>query len=230
MRQNKMYKLKFIVFFAISCFFANAALAEEYYWPRTYFFSAGFGAFVSKGDFNDRAITGFDKDGVKGYIHPPAIEFTATPDFSAGVNIRQFSLALNFQYWTSSPALAGFSDESYKQDTRIWRIGFDIEYHFFWPEFFQVGVGLGYSYSSVKSKNAAFFKDDVYDAEFMGSAISFITDIRYYISDNIAMVPAIKVYEGWYKNVHCSRVDNNDLDPYLWQTFLLASVSVLVQF
>lgn len=223
-----MGKLKLLFLIVGLC--TASVFADEYYWPRSYFFSAGFGAQVSKGDFNEKAISGKDSAGVKGYIHPPALEFLPTPDFALGVNIGAFSLALDFQYWTSTQTLAGFPDESYEQDTRIWRAGFEFTYNLFYPEFFQIGLGAGFSYTSVKSEDAALFQDDVYDAEFMGSAVAFIANIHYYITENIAMVPSIKVYENWFKNVHCSRIDNNDLDPYLWQTFILAAVSIQYQF
>ena len=61
-------------------------------------------------------------------------------------------------------------------------------------------------------------------------AEAFIANIHYYITDHLSMVPALKFYENWFKNVHCSRIDNNDLDPYLWQTFVLATVSIQYQF
>jgi hypothetical protein len=221
-------KLKFIAL--ILCLFAGFTFAEEYYWPRTYFASVGMGAQVSKGDFNKHTVSGKDSAGVKGVIHPPALEFVASPDFMLGVNLGAFSFGVSFQYWTSEQVLNGFLDETYRQDTRIWRAGLEVMYNLFYPDFFQAGFGLGYSYSSVKSENAAIFGDKAYDAEFMGSAVAFITNIHYYITDNIAMVPAIKIYEGWYKNVHCSRIDNNDLDHYLWQSFVLATVSVQYQF
>lgn len=224
-----MKKIKVIAL--LICLLAGFTFAEEYYWPRSYFISAGFGAQVSKGDFNERAISGKDSAGIKGDIHPPALEFIATPDFMVGVNLGAFTLGLGFQYWNSEQVIAGFPDESYKQDTRIWRAGIEFTYNLFWPDFFQIGLGAGYSYSSVKSENSAVFNNtDIYNVEFMGSAVAFIANIHYYITDNIAMVPAIKIYENWFKNVHCSRVDNNDLDPYLWQTFVLATVSLQYQF
>ncbi|MDY6387970.1 MAG: hypothetical protein SPL21_10885 [Fibrobacter sp.] len=223
-----MKKLKIIAL--LICLCAGFTFAEEYYWPRSYYVSAGFGAQVSKGDFNERAITGKDSAGVKGDIHPPALEFVATPDLMVGVNLGAFSLGLGFQYWTSEQVMAGFPDESYRQDTRIWRASLEVTYNLFWPDFFQIGLGLGYSYSSVKAENAAIFGTDAYDAEFMGSAVAFIANIHYYITDHLSMVPALKFYENWFKNVHCSRIDNNDLDPYLWQTFVLATVSIQYQF
>lgn len=223
-----MKKLKIIAL--LICLLAGLTFAEDYYWPRSYYVSAGFGAIVSKGDFNERAITGKDTAGVEGKIHPPALEFFASPDLMLGVNLGAFSFGLGLQYWKSEQVLADFLDDSYKQDTRIWRASLEVTYNLFYPDFFQIGLGLGYSYSSVKSNNAALFQDGIYDAEFMGSAVALITNLHYYITDNLAMVPSIKIYENWFKNVHCSRVDNNDLDPYLWQTFILAAVSVQYQF
>lgn len=221
-------KLKIITL--VLCLLAGLTFAEEYYWPRTYYVSAGFGAQLSKGDFNERAISGKDSAGIKGDIHPPALEFVATPDFMLGVNLGAFSLGLGFQYWNSEQVIAGFPDESYKQDTRIWRLDLEVTYNLFYPDFFQVGLGVGYAYNSVKSDNSAIFDDKAYNVEFMGSAVAFIANIHYYITDNIAMVPALKIYESWFKNVHCSRIENNDLDPYLWQTFILSTVSIQYQF
>lgn len=219
------------LFTLLFCLCASLSSAEDYYWPRSYYISAGFGAQVSKGDLNDRFIKGTDSTGAVGEIHPPALEFLATPDFMIGVNIGAFSLGLGFQYWTSEQTLAAFPDETHQQDTRIWRAGLEFTYNLFYPEFFQIGLGLGYSYNSVKTEEAAIFDGkDTYDAEFMGSAVAFIANIHYYISENISMIPTIKIYESWFKNVHCKRIDNNDLDPYLWQSFILASVSVQYQF
>ena len=223
-----MKKLKVIAL--LICLCAGLTFADEYYWPRSYYATAGFGVMVSKGDFNEHAIKGKDSAGVVGLIHPPALEFIATPDFMLGVNLGAFSFGLGFQYWTSEQVLADFPDESYEQSTRIWRASLEVTYNLFYPDFFQIGLGLGYSYNSVKSENAAIFKDGIYDAEFMGSAVAFIANLHYYITDHVAMVPSIKVYESWFKNVHCSRVDNNDLDPYLWQTFILADLSIQYQF
>ena len=223
-----MKKMKVIALFV--CLLAGFTFAEDYYWPRTYYVSAGFGAQVSKGDFNDRFLFGKDSAGVKGEIHPPSILFAAAPDLMVGVNLGAFTSGFGFQYWTSEQDISGFPEDTYMQDVRIWRAGLEVTYNLFYPEFFQIGLGIGYSYSSVKAENSAFFGADVYDTEFMGSAVAFIANIHYYITENIAMVPAIKVYENWFKNIHCSRIDNNDLDPYLWQSFVFAGVSVQYQF
>ena len=150
-----MKKLKAIAL--LICLCAGFTFAEDYYWPRTYYVSAGFGAQVSKGDFNDRVLSGKDTAGVKGDIHPPSIAFTAAPDFMVGVNLGAFTFGLGFQYWKSEQDIIGFPEDSYQQDVRIWRAGLEVTYNLFYPEFFQIGLGAGYSYSSVKSENSAFF-------------------------------------------------------------------------
>ena len=222
-----MKKLKVIAL--LICLCAGFALAEEYYWPKSYYAQVGFGAVFSNGDFNERAVKGADSAGVKGKIYPPDYGFFPTPDFMLGVNLGAFSLGISFQYWSSEQPLTDYPEKG-DMDTRIWRAGLEVTYNIFYPEDFQIGLGAGYSYSNVKIKDAAIFGKDVYDADFMGSAVAFIANVHYYFSDYLAVVPAVKVYENWFKNVHCSRIDNNDLDPFLWQTFILTSVSLQYQF
>lgn len=224
-----MKKVLFVLMTVVGMLFSQAA-ADEGYWPKSYFVEAGFGITVSKGDFNERAITIADTAGVKGKVHPPALEILATPDLTIGANIAQFTLALNFQYWTSNQTLAGFPDESFEGDSRIWRLGFEFTYNIFWPESFQIGLGGGYSYTSIKTDNSVYFGDDISSSELMGSAVGFVANLRYSITDHIAMVPAIKIYENWFKNVYSSRTENCDLDPYIWQTFVMASVSLQYTF
>ena len=221
--------MKFKLIALLICLLTGLTFAEEYYWPKSYYVQAGFGTMFSNGDLNERGIKGADSASVKGKIYPPDYGFFLTPDFALGVNLGAFSIGINFQYWSSEQSLTDYPGKS-EQDTRIWRAGLEVTYNIFYPEDFQIGLGAGYSYSSVKAKNAALFGDDVYNAEFMGSAVAFLANIHYYFTDNIAIVPAVKVYENWFKNVHCKRIDNNDLDPYLWQTFVLTSVSVQYQF
>ena len=199
-------------------------------WPRSYFVSAGIGAVASKGDFNNRVISMKDTLGQKEIVHAPALEFLANPDFTIGANIREFTLTFNFQIWESEQTLNGFPDETHKENSLLWRISMEFIYNFFWPEFFQVGVGASYSYTAVTTENSAFIGEDAYDAEFMGSGIGLIANIKYFISDNIAMVPFIKIYENWFKNVYTKESELCDLDSYMWQTFVFVGMNVQYQF
>ncbi|MCQ2102959.1 MAG: hypothetical protein MJY98_07015 [Fibrobacter sp.] len=218
----------------------SQVFADEGYWPKSYFVEAGYGAMISKGDFNEKSFSIRDTNDIKGRVHPVGLEMYGTPDLTIGANIAQFTLALNFQYTNTNQTLAGFPDDDYTADTRIWRLGFEFTYNLFWPENFQIGLGGGYSYTSIKADDAIYFGevcsegvctgDDIYSSEMMGSAFGFIANLHYYITDNISMVPAIKIYENWFKNVYSSRTENCDLDPYMWQTFILVSLSVQYTF
>ena len=106
----------------------------------------------------------------------------------------------------------------------------EFMYNFFWPEFFQVGVGAAYSYTAVTTENSAFIGEDAHDAEVMGSGLGAIANIKYYITDNIAMVPFIKIYENWFKNVYTKESELCDLDSYMWQTFVYVGMNVQYQF
>ncbi len=199
-------------------------------WPRSYFFSAGFGAVASKGDFNSRTVSIRDTSGRKEIVHAPALEFFANPDFTLGANIREFTLTFNFQIWNSEQVLNGFPDESNRENSLLWRISMEFIYNLFWPEFFQIGLGASYSYSAATTENSAFIGEDSYDAEFMGSGLGLIANLKYYITDNIAMVPFIKIYENWFKNVYTKESELCDLDSYMWQTFVFVGVSAQYQF
>lgn len=224
-----MKKFLFVLITVIGLY-CSQAFADEGYWPRSYFLEAGFGIVASKGDLNEHAIKATDTLDNKVEIHPPAYSILGTPDLSIGANVGAFTLALNYQYWKSTQILAGFPTEDTEESSRIWRLGFEFTYNVFFPEFFQIGLGLGYSFTNIKTEKSAFFDGKAYSSELMGSAVAFIANIHYYISDNFAMVPAVKVYENWFKNVYTSKTETCDLDPYLWQTFVLVSVSLQFQF
>lgn len=227
-----MKKALFAIIAAIAML-CTPSLADDLEWPRSYFVEVGYGVFVSKGDFNERATSIRDTSDRKGLIHQPALDFFATPDFTIGANIAQFTLGLNFQYTTFTQMLAGFDSAlpSVETDSRIWRLGIDFTYNIFWPEFFQIGLGIGYSFTNIKTEDAVYFKDgDIYDVELMGSAVNFTANLHYYFTDHIAIVPTIRVYENWFKNAYSSRTDNCDLDPYLWQTFIQASIGIQYTF
>lgn len=228
-----MRKLVSKICLLLLALFCTQALAEGYndgYWPKSYFVEAGIGAMVTKGDLNNSIITAKDSLDRKVIIHPPAMEFIAMSDFSIGANIRDFTLALNYQYWKADQSLGGYPDDSHETSNRIWRLGFEFTYNLFWPDFFQIGLGGGFSFTNVKTKDAAVFEDETSTAELYGSAVAFIANLHYYITKNIAMVPSIKIYENWYRNVYTSQTDNCDLDPYLWQSFVFASVAIQYQF
>ncbi|MBO6135605.1 MAG: hypothetical protein II850_01740 [Fibrobacter sp.] len=213
----------------LSLLFATVSFAEDA-WPRTFFGSVGMGLYASKGDLNERVLSLKDTSGKKQTIHSPALNIFASPDFTIGVNVREFTIDLNFQIWESEQVINGFPDESVRGNSLYWRISMEFIYNLFWPEFFQVGLGGSLSYTTLTTDNTAYSGDEVSESEFMGSSIGFIANIKYYVHDNIAIVPYAKIYENWFRNVYTEASGLCDLDSYMWQTFFFVGVSVQFQF
>ena len=213
----------------LSLLLASASFAEEA-WPRTFFFSSGIGLYASKGDLNERVLSVTDTNGRKQSIHSPALEIFASPDFTLGVNVREFTFGFNFQIWDSEQDINGFQEETVTGNSLYWRISMEFEYNMFWPEFFQIGLGGSYSYTTLTTDNTSYVEDEVHESELMGSSVGLIANIKYFLFDYLAIVPYLKVYETWYRNVYTEESGLCDLDSYMWQTFFFVGVNLKFQF
>lgn len=213
----------------LSLLLATASFAEEA-WPRTFFASAGMGLYASKGDFNERVLSIKDTTDQKQTIHAPALAIFASPDLSLGVNVREFTFDFNFQIWKSEQIINGFPDESVRGNSLYWRISMEFVYNLFWPEFFQIGLGGSISYTTLTTENTAYIGDEASESEFMGSSFGIIANVKYYLYDNLAVVPFAKIYENWFRNVYTEASGLCDLDSYMWQTFFFVGVNVQFQF
>lgn len=205
---------------------------EDGYWPRSYFLGIGLSAVASRGDLNENLIRTKTEKGEKEIVHNPNLSFLFWPDFFIGVDIRQFSLSLNFNYWNYTNNLIQI-EESVKENTRIWRFGVEFVYNFFWQEFFQPGLGLGYSYTSMATNNNVFPTDITKprtDSELMGSSISLITNIRYFLTEDIILQTSLKYLRTWFGNLYTENAGTNDMTHTQWQTFILMEVAVIYHF
>lgn len=218
---------KFLLFFFLTIAVTAASAYEENYWPRSYFVRAGMGVTATIGDLNERPVSVKDTSGNKFKTYPPDLALMGDPEFLLGVNIREFTLAVAFQYWKQQEELVKISAE---ESTRFWRLGFEFYYNFFWPDYFQVGLGAGFSYTSVKTENSAIYRGEPQGTEFMGSGVGLMANVQYYFTNEIAIIPAVKFYRNWFKNVYTDDSENQELDPFLWQTFISASISLQFQF
>lgn len=212
------------------CLLLSSAVFADGYWPKSYFVEAGFGMTYTRGDLHQGTISAHDTLEHKITVHPPKMDFIPTPSFTLGANIRDFTLGLNFQYWSTSGELTKAPDNADESDIRIWRLGFEFTYNLFWPDEYQIGLGGGYSFTNINTRESAFFGDEVFASELYGSGVGFVANAHYYFMRHLAIVPAVKIYENWFKNVYTSRTETCDLDPYLWQTYFMASVSLQYQF
>lgn len=224
---------KFVsVFLFVAGLFCVQAMAESYgadYWQKSYFVQGGFNAAFSHGDLNKQSISAKDTVGDKMKIYKPDLGFIPSPELTLGVNIRFFTLAVDFQYSSLSQNLADLEDSD-ESDVTVWRFGFEFLYNFNWPEDIQVGLGLGYSFTTLYAGNSAYLDDEIYRSQLMGSGVAFIANMHYYFTNHIAIVPSVKIYENWFKNVYTGPSELCDLDPYLWQTFYTASIALQYQF
>lgn len=220
--------MKKFLLLSILLFTVTAASAyEENYWPRSYFVRAGMGITATTGDLNERPVSVKDTSGNKFKTYPPDMSLMGDPEFLLGVNIREFSLAVAFQYWKQQEELVKIPAE---EDTRFWRLGFEFYYNFLWPDYFQIGLGAGFSYTSITTENSAIHDEKLRNTQFMGSALGLFANVQYYFTNEIAIIPAVKLYENWFKNIYTKDSENRELDPFLWQTFISASISLQYQF
>ena len=226
---------KLLTIFLLLSFFSVNSFADddEGYWPRSYFAGLGFGVVATRGDIGEYNITGKTEDGEKETTHLPSLNIFILPDFFLGVDIGQFSLSANYNYWYFTDVLGGFPDESVEEQIRIWRFGVEFVYNIFWPENFQPGVGIGYTYTSIKTKNSVYPADESKDktaSELMGSSLALILDIRYFLMEHLILQPSLKFYESWYSNINTENAGTNELKHKLWQTFVLVELSFIYQF
>jgi len=226
---------KILLAIAILCSLASAQPdADAYQWPRSYFASIGFNVIANRGDLFKRSVRIQSEDGTTETINFPQTKVLMSPDYVIGVNIREFSVAASFQYWSMTGEINGIPEDLKEQDIRFWRLGVELTYNFFYPELFQAGLGLGYSFSALKANKSAMSEKGLANSELMGSAIALIGNVRYYITDYFCLNPALRIYENWYKAVNTKNsgtVEFHDNDiSYVWQTYIAISISAMVQF
>ena len=222
-----MRKLLFIL---IACAVSAGFAFPDDYWPRTYFVGAGASVGGSFGDLNDHTLSAVDSAGNKEKVYPPDLGLIFHPDFYMGVNIRDFSLAIAFQYQKMDYDLTKAPNDLDETESRIWRFGFEFTYNLFWPDPLQFGFGMGYSFTNLKTKKSAVSEECVSASELMGSALVFVLNAHYFFNDYMAIVPSIKFHETWFKSVYTKQSGTSDLDDYLWQSFLVGGIALQFQF
>lgn len=199
------------------------------YWLKSYYVQVGGNVAFTNGDLNERPVSFKDSTGYAMKAYPPDISWVFSPDIQVGTNIRFFSLGVSFQYSSFEENMVRYDDDE-TTDVVYWRLGLEFVYNFLWPEDFQIGVGLGYAFSTLKARNSSFRGYEPFHTEYMGLGFGGIINAHYYFTDHIAIVPAVKLYENWFKNLYTKPSGSLDLDPYLWQTHVQISLSVQYKF
>ena len=149
-----MFRLKFLLLFLVSLAYADFGEV----WIKKYAFAAGLDFAVSKGDL----------DGGANFL-------VYAFDARALANAHSVSLNLGL----------GFPDYKYMEhsgDAKYFRYGIEYQYHFFWPEPFRIGAGLGFAFSSLMFPTASL----------TGNGGHAVLSAQYYFTKNFAMESAIR--------------------------------------
>ena len=223
----------FLLALAILCS-ASFALEpdwDKYQWPRNYFASIGFNVIANRGDFTDHTEQIKNGEDPEQTIFFPITKVLVAPDYNIGVNIREFTLAGSFQYWSMTGTMSDIYPGAEKeQKMRYWRFGIEFTYNFFYPDNFQVGAGLGYSFTSIKTNNSAFDEKELSHAEVMGSGVAIVTNMKYFITEHFGLSPSIRIYENWFKAANTRATGTKDFSSYVWQTYIAVAINAMVRF
>ena len=228
-----MKKILLALTLLCSAVFAQPEDSDFSYWPRSYFASISFNVIANRGDLFDRSMV-LKYDWIEETVHLPNTKVLVSPDYSIGVNIREFTFSASFQYWSMRGSIPTLPEPLNEQNMKYWRFGIEATYNFFYPEFFQVGVGLGYSFSKLTTENNVSNYKGYFNSELNGSAIALVSHIRYLITDNFGLISSLRIYENWYKSVYTKNsgtVEFHEVgDSYYWQTYIAISIGAMVQF
>ena len=211
-----MKKILLALTLLCSAVFAQPEDSDFSYWPRSYFASISFSVIANRGDLFDRTMV-LKNDGIEETVHLPNTKVLVSPDYSIGVNIREFTFSASFQYWSMRGSIPTLPEPINEQNMN-----------------FQVGVGLGYSFSKLSTENNVSNYKGYFNSELNGSAIALVSHIRYLITDNFGLISSLRIYENWYKSVYTKNsgtVEFHEVgDSYYWQTYIAISIGAMVQF
>ncbi|MCL2284438.1 MAG: outer membrane beta-barrel protein [Fibromonadales bacterium] len=209
---NSVARAAFVAALLLSLLAFPTFATEE--WIKKYAFAAGIDIAITRGDLD--GISGI-KSGEKSE-HPeqvifPEIPFFIVYAFDARALANASSIAFNFGL--------GFPEYEHREqngDARYLRLGLEYQYHFFWPEPFRIGTGIGYEFSSMRFPKASVSEEEKWNyANFTGNGPHAVVSAEYFFTENIAIEGAIR-----YRLLHFNRVatDLNDvskLSDAVWQ-------------
>jgi len=161
----------------------------------------------------DFAITKGDLDGISHIksgdgLEPEIVILPEVPFFlvyaaELRVHANAASMALNFGL-----GFPKYEHDLQNGDARYLRFGLEYQYHFFWPEPFRIGAGLGYGFSRMQFSNAVF----------TGNGPNAVVSAQYYFTENFAAEGAIR-----YRLLHFNKVSTDlntsasKLSEAVWQ-------------
>ena len=208
-----MFRLKFLIPLLVSLAYADI----DDVWIRKHAFAAGMDFAFTKGNLNGRSeINSSEKSEHEETVILPKVPFFIVYAFDARALANAHSIAFNFGL--------GFPDYEHKPseqsgDARYLRLGIEYQYHFFWPEPFRIGTGLGYAFSSMRFPDASFGaeKKQWSYANFTGNGGHAVISAQYYFTEDFAVESAIRGRFLYLNRVATKLNDVSRLSSGVWQ-------------
>jgi hypothetical protein len=203
--------MKPLVFIFLLSALLHAGFEDE--WIRKHVISVGVDFAVTKGDLDGISKIKSENSVPESVILPEVPFFMVyTIDLRALANAT--SIALNFGI--------GFPSYEHKlqngDDGRYWRFGIEYQYHFFWPEDFRLGAGLGYGFSSMRFSKASIGEEKKWSyANFTGNGPNAVVSAQYYFTENFAAEGAIRYRLLYFNKVATDLNDVSRLSDAVWQ-------------
>jgi len=191
--------------------FLYADFNEE--WVKKYAIAAGVDVVITKGDLDGISRINSSEESIQESVILPEVPFFLVYAFDARALANASSIALNF----------GFGYPKYKHklqegNARYFRTGFEYQYHFFWPDPFRIGTGVGYEFSSMRFPKASIGEDGSWSyANFTGNGPHAVLSVGYYFSEDFAVEGAIRYRLLYLNRVATDLNDVSKLSDAVWQ-------------
>lgn len=202
--------------------FAVFASAEKVIWHRSYFLALGLDAsFSMGGDLTGKGYSTIGEESSKQDVYVPYLGSFVIPGVEAGVNFNQHTISISFGMWQPDVNYGKETDRFTETDANYWRFAAEYRYFFFWPEDFEVGPGLSYTFSRYSVHSAAFgenrFGDETREsAIYSGNSFAASANLRYKLRP-FGIDVAFRYRAMFIRGASTDENGYSQLDETLWQ-------------
>jgi hypothetical protein len=216
---------------------ASLSFAGGLHIVRSHYIALGLDATFTQGDMDGKGyVETNDDEDAKERVYIPNLSSFFIPNIEIGANMNQHTIAVSFGMW--NPSVGYAEDDSSlatEKEANYWRASVEYRYNFFWPEKFQLALGLAYSFARLEV-NGSVIGHDEYGSEKIGNAVHSGNGIapsftmHYLITDNIGIDIALR-----YRLLSFGSVSTPDngfcaLDKSLYQHFGELGMKLFYQF
>lgn len=205
-------------FFLIFLFATYLYAGFENEWVKKYAFALGVDFAITKGDLDGISKINSGESSNAESVILPEIPFVLVYAFDARALANEHSIAFNFGI-----AFPEFEHKLQNGNTRFLRLGLEYQYHFLWPEAFRIGIGAGYTFSSVRfdkgsTGGVGSEKENKFSyANFTGNSPHILVSTQYFFTENWAIEGAIRYRLLYLNQVATDLNDVSKLSEAVWQ-------------